>query len=120
MSNISNINLQVTLDDNKIPSEIIWSASSSEIKEATPAKAFMLSLWDGAQKEALRIDLWTKEMRVDEMNDFFFQSMMTMADTYARATQNDDLSEEIKSFAKQFYLKADEKMKQTEGKGGIS
>jgi hypothetical protein len=31
----------------------------------------MLSVWDSKEKESMRIDLWTKEMPVDEMKIFF-------------------------------------------------
>ena len=55
---------------------------------------------------ALRIDLWTKKMMVDEMADFFYQSMMGMADTYSRATRNTSLANEMKAFAKTFHQKA--------------
>ncbi|HWJ27652.1 MAG TPA: hypothetical protein VNS32_13990, partial [Flavisolibacter sp.] len=72
---------------------------------AQQAKAFMLSLWDGAEKTALRIDLWTQKMMVDEMADFYYQTMMTMADTYERATRNTELVKEMKDFAKHFYEK---------------
>jgi gliding motility-associated protein GldC len=106
MENTSTISLNVGLDENKWPETITWSATQSEVTEPTPAKAFMLSLWDGAEASALRIDLWTKTMAIDEMNDFFFQTFMTMADTYTRAVNNPALSEEIKTFAKQFHNKA--------------
>lgn len=58
--------------------------------------------WDGADKAALRIDLWTQQMMVDEMADFYYQTLMTMADTYGRATQYADQVEQMKSFAKTF------------------
>jgi gliding motility-associated protein GldC len=35
------------------------------------AKAIMLSIWDSKVKESMRIDLWTKDMPVDEMKIFF-------------------------------------------------
>ncbi len=111
MSNKSTITLEVTLDEDKIPDTIHWSATQSEANEPLEAKAFMLSVWDPAERNALRIDLWTKKMMVDEMNDFFFQTMMTMADTYLRATNNQALSAEMKLFGKQFYAKANEEMK---------
>jgi hypothetical protein len=44
-------------------------------------------------------------MMIDEMADFFYQTMMTMADTYNRATQQQELTDEMKDFAKQFYNK---------------
>ena len=74
-------------------------------EEAHKAKAMMLAFWDGADKTALRIDLWTKEMMVDEMGDFFYQTFMTMAETYHRATQDPVLVGEMKAFAKDFYSK---------------
>ena len=68
-----------------------------------------MSLWDGADKAALRIDLWTKDMMVDEMEDFFYQTLMTMADSYERATRNRELSGDVKEFAKSFYKKSRER-----------
>lgn len=91
-----------------------WSATGSNADEAKPAKGMLLSLWDGTEKTALRIDLWTKKMMVDEMNDFFFQTLMTMADTYTRATRNEELSNEMKAFARDFKTKADQKLMEEE------
>ena len=34
----------------------------------------MLSFWDSTDKSALRIDLWTKDMMVDEMADFLLSN----------------------------------------------
>jgi gliding motility-associated protein GldC len=65
----------------------------------------MLAFWDAADKSALRIDLWTKDMMVDEMADFYYQTFMGMADTFIRATQDQVLAGEMKDFAKSFYKK---------------
>jgi gliding motility-associated protein GldC len=65
----------------------------------------MVSFWDGKERAALRIDLWTKEMMVDEMADFYYQTMMTMSDTFERATHQQELVGEMKTFAKNFYTK---------------
>ena len=65
----------------------------------------MLAFWDGSEKTALRIDLWTKDMMVDEMADFFYQTLMTMADTYGRATKYEDMTRDMKKFAKDFHEK---------------
>ncbi len=102
----STIQIKVSLNDQKIPEEIHWNASDSSADNTRKAKAFLLSLWDGQEKNALRIDLWTKDMMVDEMEDFFYQTLITMADTYQRATGYKDLSEEIKSFASNLYNKS--------------
>lgn len=109
----STITIDVQLDDAKVPQQILWKASDSTADSAQKAKAMMLSLWDGADKSALRIDLWTKDMMVDEMADFFYQTFITMADTFNRATQNAGLTEDMKTFAKNFYTKFRDSQMQT-------
>ncbi len=109
----STIIIDVQLDPDKVPSQISWKATGSTVEEAQKAKAMMLAFWDGADKTALRIDLWTKEMMVDEMADFFYQTLMTMADTYQRATRNEEMVLDLKNFAKDFYQKfRDQQMKE--------
>ena len=101
----STITIDVILDPNKIPEQIHWEASDSQAEMKQKAKALCLAFWDGADKSALRIDLWTKDMMVDEMGYFFYQMMMTMADTFQRATQQEALAVEMKEFAKDFFKK---------------
>jgi gliding motility-associated protein GldC len=103
--NKSTITIDVHLNENKVPENITWKASDSTIEDAQKARAMMLAFWDGAEKTALRIDLWTKDMMVDEMADFFYQTYMTMADTYDRATQHKEVVEDMKKFAHEFYHK---------------
>jgi len=107
--NQSTIHIDVQLDDTRMVETIKWQASDSTVENAQKAKAMMLSFWDGAEKTALRIDLWTKEMMVDEMADFFYQTYMTMADTYERATRHMEIVEDMKKFAHDFYDKFREK-----------
>jgi gliding motility-associated protein GldC len=99
----STITINVSLDESRVPEDISWSATESTADSARKAKAMMLSFWDGADKTALRVDLWTKQMMVDEMADFFYQTMVTMADTFDRATHQEDLVNDMKKFAKEFY-----------------
>ena len=103
--NKSTITINVVTDENRMPDSISWSATDTTIENAQKAKAMMISFWDGAEKAALRIDLWTKDMMVDEMADFFYQTMMTMADTYGRATKYTGQVDEMKKFAQDFYDK---------------
>ena len=84
--NQSTITINVHLDENRVPETISWKASDTTIQDAQKAKAMMLAFWDGAEKTALRIDLWTKDMMVDEMADFFYQALVSMADTFEKAT----------------------------------
>src|ERR1700752_352255 len=101
----SSINIDVTLDKDRVPEDIRWNATDSRTENARKAKAMMLAFWDSADKSAMRIDLWTKDMMVDEMADFFYQTMTTMADSYLRATKNNELAAEMKQLAKDFYNK---------------
>lgn len=101
--NKSSILIDVMMDENRVPDSISWNATDTSAENAQKAKAMMISFWDGAEKAALRIDLWTKDMMVDEMADFFYQTMMTMVDTYGRATNYKEQVEEMKTFAKAFY-----------------
>src|SRR5881392_3755126 len=101
----STITIDVQLDPEKVPQQISWKASDSSADLAQKAKAMMIAFWDGADKSALRIDLWTKEMMVDEMADFYFQMFSAMADTFERSTQQKELSMDIKNFAKGFQKK---------------
>jgi gliding motility-associated protein GldC len=91
----SDIHLTVTTDGNKVPTSIRWSASDAGIANAE-AKAFALSVWNG--KEALSIDLWDKDMTVDEMKVFVCQSMMTLADALERSTQDARAAGAIRGF----------------------
>lgn len=91
------ITFQVTLDENHIPEHITWNASDSGDKGQ--CDAVCLTIWDKHEKNTLRIDLWTKDMMVDDMQIFFHQMLLSMSDTYARATGDKKLSQEMKDFA---------------------
>lgn len=101
----STITIDVHLDENKVPDLITWDATDSTATESQKAKAMMLAFWDNAEKTAMRIDLWTKDMMIDEMTDFYYQTFSTMADTYGKATKYQELSADIKTFAKEFFNK---------------
>ena len=97
----STIELKVELDENRIPEKLSWSAEDGGIKNEE-AKAMMLSVWDSKQQESLRIDLWTKDMPVDEMKLFFHQTLVTMADTFNRATQDEKMTATMKDLCDYF------------------
>ena len=99
--NISKIELLVELDENKIPEKIYWTAKDGNISNKE-TKAVLLSLWDPESRESLRIDLWTKDMPIDDMKMFFYQTLSTMADTYHRATQDDKMTKSMKDYCNFF------------------
>ena len=67
----TNISIDVNLDENNIPLEIKWNAPDGGVSEMD-TKAVLLSLWDSNKKETLKIDLWVKEMPLDQMQLFFY------------------------------------------------
>src|SRR5436189_1979725 len=101
-SNQSEINLAITLNETKQPIAIHWQADDSGIEGMQESKSMMLALWDKKEKSTMRIDLWTTEMMVEEMQFFFYETLASMADTYLRATNDKAMSDEIRKFAKSF------------------
>ncbi len=97
----SKIELNVELDENRVPEKLLWTAEDGGISNAE-AKAMMLSVWDDKAKETLRIDLWTKDMPVDDMKIFFHQTLVAMANTFNRATQDEKMTATMKDFCDYF------------------
>lgn len=112
----SDIRIRVANDGDGV-TDIQWEADDAPEPGLQRAKAMMLALWDAEARNALRIDLWTKEMTVEDMNDFLFQTLLTMADTYRGATGDEDLMAEIKLFARDFAEKAGQRERQRQGRG---
>ena len=97
----SEIKFDVTLDENKVPESLKWTAKDGGV-ENQETKAIMLSVWDSKAKESLRIDLWTKDMPVDEMKIFFHQTLVAMADTFQSATTDDKMADTMRDFCEYF------------------
>ena len=112
----SSVNIDILLDNDKVPEQIIWSATDSSADMKQKAKAMCLSFWDATDKSALRIDLWSKDMMVDEMGDFYYQMLMGMSESFLRATKQQELSDDMKRFAKVFLQKFNAAMEKEQGK----
>lgn len=97
----SEIKFLVELDENRVPEKLTWTAQDGGV-QLEEAKAMLLSVWDAKTKETLRIDLWTKEMPVDEMKLFFHQTLVAMADTFQRATQDETMANTMRDFCDYF------------------
>jgi gliding motility-associated protein GldC len=102
----SQITLKVGLDENRVPEELTWSAEDGGIVNEE-AKAMLLSVWDSKNQESLKIDLWTKDMPVDEMKIFFHQTLLAMSDTFMKATQDEKMTTTMKDFCPYFAEKLD-------------
>lgn len=98
----SNINIEVQLDNDKQPELIKWEAESPDGPVTRESKAMLLAFFDRETKETFKIDLWTKDMQVAEMDRFVFQSLKSITETYFKATQNTELSNQMKGFVQHF------------------
>lgn len=96
------INITVELDEKNIPTAIDWNASDKEGEEIAQCRAMLLSMWDHQKKDTLRLDLWTKEMTIDEMKIFFHQTLVTMADTFENSTSENQMAEDMRDFTAYF------------------
>jgi gliding motility-associated protein GldC len=90
------IKFKVTVDENNLPHKIEWDAPESG--EKSECRSLMVALWDSNENNTLRIDLWTKEMSVDEMKKFFHQNVVTLCDTYIRATGDQPTGDKVRKF----------------------
>lgn len=98
----SEIKFLIDLDENKVPVNIQWVATDNNNGEPVACKAFMTSLWESDAKSTLRIDLWTKDMPIDEMKVFFHQSLLSMADTFERATGEKAITGDLRDYCVHF------------------
>lgn len=88
------------MDENNVPEKMQWTADDNQNEGA--AKALLMSVWDEKTRNTMRIDLWTKEMTVEEMKFFFHQTLVTMSETFERATGEKPMSLAMKDFADYF------------------
>ena len=102
MDRTSEIKFTIQLDDKKIPKKIEWEATDAGFEGKRECESIMLSLWDKEEKITMAIDLWTKDLIVEDMNIHFYQIFSKMADTYLRATNNNEVTQMIESFSKDF------------------
>ena len=110
VKHLSDINFKIGLDENKVPEEISWTAKDGGIDNES-SKAIMISVWDHKQKDTLRMDLWTKDMPVDEMKQFFHQTLVSMAGSFERATDDQKMTATMRDFCDYFAEKLELKKK---------
>ncbi|MGD9651935.1 MAG: gliding motility protein GldC [Candidatus Dadabacteria bacterium] len=96
------IKFLVKLDDTGAPEEIYWNATDSGEEGFAPCESLMISMWDKSARNSMSIELWTPRMEVGEMGAHFYHMFMKMADTYKKATSDDNTSDKIKAFALEY------------------
>ena len=102
MTRKSEIKFVVELDEKKMPENILWQADDAECEGMKEAKTMMLALWDKDDSLTLGIDLWTKDMLVNEMNMHFYQMMLKLGETYRKSTSDNETAKMFDDFASEF------------------
>ena len=90
------IHFDIELDENNVPEKIMWNAKDAN--KTAEAKAMILSVWDKEERNTLRIDLWNKEMEVEEMKRFVHQTILTLADSFEKATGEKKMADTMRDF----------------------
>jgi len=101
-SKTAEIKLTINLDAQKLPTRIEWVATDAASDRPQECQSMMLSLWDAENKTTAAIDLWTSDATVEDMNLYFYQVFHKMADTYLRATKNEEVANSIHEFGDGF------------------
>ncbi|BDQ03892.1 gliding motility protein GldC [Ignavibacterium sp.] len=102
MNKTSKIVFTVELDEKNLPEKIQWEADDAGFDGTREAKTLFLSLWDKEDAVTMGLDLWTKEMLIEEMNIHYHQMLVKLAESYQRATQDSDTAMLMKNFAADF------------------
>jgi gliding motility-associated protein GldC len=102
------ITIRVGLNSENMPMKIEWSAQDMHPHGVfEECKAMSVALFDKEQRDTLRIDLWTKELQVMEMDNFMFKLLQSLSGTYLKATQNKEMAEDLARFAHYFGQKTE-------------
>ncbi|HEX8657954.1 MAG TPA: gliding motility protein GldC, partial [Hymenobacter sp.] len=96
----SEIRFSIALDDNKVPEAISWSATDAG-PDIHFAKAINIALWDREQVGTMKIDLWTKDMPVDEMKRFCVDNIGSMAENIVTATDDKEMAAKMRALCKE-------------------
>ena len=106
----TDIVITVCLDKNRVPDKMSWSAKDGGVSNQE-TKAFLFSSWDDVNQETMKIDLWTKDMPVDQMNVFFHQTLVSLSQSYMKATNNEKMTDAFNQFCDYFAEKLELKKK---------
>jgi gliding motility-associated protein GldC len=107
----SEINFQVTLDDQSIPEQIQWTATENPNEGIEETKSIFIGVWDHYHKGTLALPLWTKDMDVLEMKRFYIEMMGSIAEAAIRATGDEAMAIKIDALCKDLSQTLKEEMK---------
>jgi gliding motility-associated protein GldC len=92
----STIQFTIELDENNLPEKIEWDATDKPEETASETKSISLALWDHAQRNTLRIDLWAKDMPVEDMKRFYIDCIGGLSQSVLSSTGDEVMANEMK------------------------
>lgn len=104
----STIQFAIELDDKNVPEKIMWDATDKPETGFTEAKSISISLWDHEQKNTMRIDLWSKDMPVEEMKRFYIDCIGGLSQSVLSSTGDEHMASEINALCEKLvkYVKS--------------
>lgn len=91
----STIQFHIALDDNNVPEKIEWDATDKPEEGLSESKSISLALWDHDHKSTLRIDLWSKDMPVEDMKRFYVDCIGGLSQSLLRSTGDEFMAQEM-------------------------
>ena len=78
-----------------MPEKILWEATDKPDPGLSETKSISVALWDHTQKNTLRIDLWSKDMPVEDMKRFYIDCIGGLAQSALSATGDEYMAGEL-------------------------
>ena len=89
------VRIDVELDAKRVPERIAWSADEGHVQQPMEAKAVVISVWDPEARDTLRLDLWTKDMPIQDMKRFFIDALSGMGHSLLASTGDRKMSQAV-------------------------
>ncbi len=104
MNKKSEIHITVELNENNLPVKMNWT--SSQNNESGECKSIFLAMWDAKEQASLHLNLWTKDMNVEEMRQFIHQNLLNQSDTLKKATGDEALAATLYDYSHEYAIKS--------------
>ena len=95
------LKFEVEIDENNLPNNIKMIGEETK-NTAIMLKALMIAAWDASKKETLRVDIWTKDMPVNDMFILYHQNLMGMATSLEKSTGEEKLAQALRDYCSFF------------------
>lgn len=109
----SDISFKIELDNDRVPEKIFWSATEKPDEGMEETKAISISLWDQLQQNTLRIDLWAKDMPVDEMKKFYIDTLGGLSQSLLNSTGDEYMANEINAVCEKLVKHVEEEIRRS-------